>query len=230
MFETLQRDLLDAIQRLGLRAGDALPSEGDLAQTLGVSRSSLREATRALQSQGILEARPGTGLFLREFSLDPVISLLPYQLVESGADLDELLVARAALERGLIRQVADRIGDERLRRLDDLVGRMHELEQAGRVFPAEDREFHRLLYLDLHNRVVDTTLDAFWKLMDRLRTELPPLRYDDLAARHGAIVAALRDPGSQDPVRAMDAHFVDIQIRTYELRRADAPRGEDERS
>ncbi|GAA1485292.1 FadR/GntR family transcriptional regulator [Brachybacterium fresconis] len=221
-FETLQAELLELIQTLGLKSHDALPSEGELAERLGVSRATLREATRALQSQGVLDAQQGRGLFLRSFSVEPVISRLPYQLIESGADLDELLVARAALERGLIREVAERIGEQRLARLDEIVQEMHELEAKGLAFPAQDREFHRCLYVDLHNRVIDGTLEAFWQLMDKMRDRLPPLRYDDLADRHAAIVAALRDPQRHDPVVALDDHFIDIQQRSDALAHRDS--------
>ncbi|WME24449.2 FadR/GntR family transcriptional regulator [Brachybacterium sp. GU-2] len=216
-FETLQSELLDLIQQLELKPDDALPSEGELAERLAVSRATLREATRALQSQGVLEAQQGRGLFLRSFSVAPVISRLPYQLIESGAELDELLVARAALERGLIREVADRISEERLARLDEIVDTMREKETRGIAFPEEDREFHRSLYVDLHNRVIDGTLEAFWQLMDKMRDQLPALRYDDLADRHAAIVRALRDPETHDPIAALDDHFIDIQQRTDEL-------------
>ncbi|HIY22819.1 MAG TPA: GntR family transcriptional regulator [Candidatus Brachybacterium merdigallinarum] len=224
-FESLQAELLELIQELGLKPQDALPSEAVLAQKLGVSRATLREATRALQSQGYLVAHQGRGLFLQNFSVAPVISRLPYQLIESGADLDELLIARAALERGLIREVSERISESRLARLDEVVGTMYELEAKGLSFPEEDREFHRCLYVDLNNRVVDGTLEAFWQLMAKMRDQLPPLRYDDLADRHAAIVRALRDPESLDPVIALDDHFIDIRQRTDALatRRSDTP-------
>ncbi|MFC7465719.1 FadR/GntR family transcriptional regulator [Brachybacterium sp. GCM10030252] len=216
-FETLQHELLELIQHLGLKPHDALPSEGELAEQLGASRATLREATRALQSQGVLEAHQGRGLFLRSFSVEPVISRLPYQLIDSGADLDELLVARAALERGLIREVAERISEEQLARLDEIVAEMHVLESKGLAFPEQDREFHRCLYVDLRNRVIDGTLEAFWQLMDKMRDQLPALRYDDLADRHAAIVAALRNPQHHDPIVALDDHFIDIRQRADSL-------------
>lgn len=169
-------------------------------------------------------AQQGRGLFLRNFSLEPVISRLPYQLIESGAELDELLIARAALERGLIREVSQRISEDRLSRLDEIVAAMHEREAKGLTFPDEDREFHRCLYVDLNNRVIDGTLEAFWQLMNKMRDQLPPLRYDDLADRHAAIVTALRDPEGHDPVIALDDHFIDIRQRTEALanRRSEA--------
>ncbi len=51
----------------GLSAGDPLPSETQLAQELGVGRSSAREAIKALQSLGVVEVRHGEGLYVRAF-------------------------------------------------------------------------------------------------------------------------------------------------------------------
>nr|WP_246293334.1 FCD domain-containing protein [Naumannella cuiyingiana] len=215
MFEAVQDQLLELIADERLRAGDALPPEGELAVRLGVSRGSLREATRSLQSMGVLEARAGKGLFVQAFSLHPVIRMLPYRAIASGAELKELLELRAALERGLIDRVAAELTDDKLAELDAIVDEMDALERAGRAFPEQDRRFHRALYVVVGNRLVLDVLDTFWELSTRMRRELPPLRYDDLAERHRAIVRALRGDG--DPVRAMDEHFTDIQARVTEM-------------
>ncbi len=54
-----------------LRSGDALPSEGRIAKELGISRNSVREAVKALESLGVLEVRHGNGLFVRGLSAVP---------------------------------------------------------------------------------------------------------------------------------------------------------------
>jgi DNA-binding FadR family transcriptional regulator len=217
LYEMVQDQLLDLISQEGLRAGDPLPSEGDLAGRLEVSRGSLREATRTLQSMGVLEARAGKGLYLQHFSLGPVIRMLPYRLLTSGGQLDDLLELRAALERGLITSVAGSIDEDRLSHLDAIVAEMDSMEKAGKAFPEQDRRFHRTLYDVLGNHLVLDVLDSFWEVLSRMHQELPPLQYDDLAERHRAIVATLRGDG--DPVQAMDAHFLDIRTRVATLRR-----------
>ena len=70
----LYRSVQDRIKRYivehDLEGGDALPPETQLTRDLGVSRSSVREAVKALESLGILVTRPGKGLYVRPFSLD----------------------------------------------------------------------------------------------------------------------------------------------------------------
>ena len=62
----------------GLCAGDPLPSEIQLAQELGVGRSSVREAIKALQSLGIVEVRHGEGLYVRPYTFDPILETLSF--------------------------------------------------------------------------------------------------------------------------------------------------------
>lgn len=217
LFETVQVQLLEYITEQGLGPDDPMPSEGDLAEQLDVSRGSLREATRSLQSMGILYAKAGSGLFLQDFSLGPIIRMLPYRMIANGAKLNELLELRAALERGLIPKVAKRISEETLVRLDAIVDEMVELEQQGLAFPEQDRLFHRTMYESVGNDLILDVLDMFWTLMTRMQAELPPLQYDDLAERHRAIVDALRQGG--DAIKALDRHFVDIDSRVEQLMR-----------
>ncbi|TDE95081.1 FadR family transcriptional regulator [Occultella glacieicola] len=217
LFETVQAQLLEYITEQGLGPDDPMPSEGELAVQLDVSRGSLREATRSLQSMGVLYAKAGKGLFLQDFSLGPVIRLLPYRMIANGAKLNELLELRAALERGLIPKVAARISEETLARLDAIVDEMVGLEEQGLAFPEQDRLFHRTMYEAIGNDLILDVLDMFWTLMSRMQAELPPLQYHDLADRHRAIVDALRSGG--DAVSALDQHFVDIDYRLDRLMR-----------
>src|SRR5688500_15038392 len=85
-----------------LRAGDPLPPETDLARQLGVSRNSVREAVKAMESLGILETGRGSGLFVRAFAFDPRLDNLSYGLLFDLQELAELLEIRRVLETGMI--------------------------------------------------------------------------------------------------------------------------------
>ena len=62
LYEQLAAKLLDYVEVTGLRVGDRLPSERDLAEALRVSRASVRQATVALEVRGTLEVRHGDGI------------------------------------------------------------------------------------------------------------------------------------------------------------------------
>ena len=93
-----------------LKPGDRLPPERELAASMGVSRSSLREALRALAMLGVAETRQGDGTYLT--ALEPEQLLRPVGLVLSLSDagLAELFEARKLVEPGLAALAAQRIG------------------------------------------------------------------------------------------------------------------------
>ena len=104
--------LIALITERQLKAGDRLPPERELAATMGVSRSSLREALRALAMLGVAEMRHGDGTYLT--ALDPEALMRPVGLVLalSDAGLEELFEARKLVEPGLAALAAERISDE----------------------------------------------------------------------------------------------------------------------
>src|SRR5688500_18764171 len=149
LYESTQERIKEYILSHRLRGGDALPPEGRLAQDLGISRTSVREAVKALESLGILETRPGVGLFVRSFSFDPIVDNLGYSLAFDKHKLAELLAVRKQLEAGFVEEVAARATPAQLRVLRSVVDRMgervaHETQTTN--FQEEDRFFHRTLY------------------------------------------------------------------------------------
>ena len=116
--QVIQNHIKDYIIENELKAGDPLPSEGRIAENMGVSRNSVREAAKALQSLGIIEARKGEGLFVREWNLDPVLETLNYGMRISGRTLQELYQIRVWLEVSVIDIVIAKITDQELLELD----------------------------------------------------------------------------------------------------------------
>ena len=79
---TLVREYIRGlIVRQGVKAGDMLPCEGDIAAALEISKSCVREATHALESIGLIEIRHGIGLVLRDFNLDAIGDIFDYSFV-----------------------------------------------------------------------------------------------------------------------------------------------------
>ncbi|GAA4417378.1 FadR/GntR family transcriptional regulator [Georgenia halophila] len=214
------QDRLRAFIREGnLRPGDRLPPEATLATELGVSRMSLREATRSLQTLGVIEAQPGNGLFVAEFSFRPVIEQLPYGLADSGRALDEILTAREAMETGLMPALV-RLGvQEDLTRCAELATEMSRLEAQGKSYAEVDRAFHLSLYQPLHNPLVDNLIELFWELYSRLGDAIPAPEHDRGEA-HLTIVRALQDGDAAASVARMQEHFDDLRSRAARLQQA----------
>ncbi|CAM5660762.1 HTH-type transcriptional repressor NanR [Streptomyces tendae] len=105
LYEQVLERLRQYVTDGGLRAGDRLPPERDLAQRLGVSRASVKQAIVVLEVQGLVEARHGGGTYLVRDSLDvePV-----EKMVERRRRLPDVLEAREALETKLAELAAER--------------------------------------------------------------------------------------------------------------------------
>ncbi len=214
-FRAAQARLREYIDEHDLRPGDPLPSEAKLAENLGISRISLREATRSLQSLGVIEAISGRGLFVSEFSFRPILDQLPYRVAIGGASLHEVLVVREALEEGLIDMVAQQLAPADLDDLQALVDEMAGLEQAGGSLTEIDKAFHSRLYRPLENALVSSLIDTFWELFNRLYSSLPGERAAHPARVHQDIVDALR--AGEGMSAAMVAHFSHIRQRLEPL-------------
>lgn len=92
-----------------LRAGDRLPTETELAVRFGVSRLSLREATKALEFLGIVESKPGRGLTVGRVNMERVTEYLGFHPALHDVSPDELIDTRIVIEAGVLPQVGRRM-------------------------------------------------------------------------------------------------------------------------
>jgi len=222
IYREAQVKLRDFIRSRDLGPGDRLPPEAVLATELGVSRLSLREATRSLQTLGVIEAQHGNGLFVSSFSFRPLIEQLPYGLAVPGMALEEILTAREAMEVGLMPAVARRAGSPELAECVRLAERMAELEEAGESITEVDRAFHLLLYKGLQNPLVDNLIELFWEIFVRLGDAIPAPVEGGRAAVHLRIVEALQSGEAIESIQRMQQHFDDVRTRAAMLRESSA--------
>ncbi|GAB2561056.1 FadR/GntR family transcriptional regulator [Kribbella endophytica] len=220
IYREAQVKLRDFIKSRDLGPGDRLPAEAVLAAELGVSRLSLREATRSLQTLGVIEAQHGNGLFVSSFSFRPLIEQLPYGLATTGMALEEILTAREAMEVGLMPAVARNPDADVLAECTRLAGKMAELEAAGKEIAEVDRAFHLLLYKGLQNPLVDNLIELFWEIFVRLGDAIPAPKEAGRAAVHLRIVEALQSGEPLEAVQRMQDHFNDVRVRAAMLRDA----------
>jgi DNA-binding FadR family transcriptional regulator len=217
IYRVAQARLRDYIREHDLVPGDRLPSEAVLAAELGVSRPSLREATRSLQTLGVIEAQPGNGLFVAQFSFRPIIEQLPYGLADSTRAIDEILTAREAMEVGLMPAVARAADHETLERCAEIAREMIATEERGEDFLDLDAEFHRTLYRGLRNPLVDNLIELFWQLFGELfhraGTAMPGGPSRDRGVVHLRVVEALQARDGDLAIRRMREHFEDLRRR-----------------
>lgn len=210
---TVQEALKEHIADNGLRAGDPLPPEAELALRLGVGRNSVREAIKALESLGILETRRGIGVFVKEFSFRPLLDNLAYGLQDLLRDVEELREIRRVLETGLIDKTIAMIGREDIEELRSVTARMKARAERNESFATEDQQFHQLLFRCQNNHALSALIDIFWMAFSKASNfhnlENPaPL---DTWRDHHEIVEAIVRKDVAEARRRLDEHYSGIQ-------------------
>lgn len=152
--------LKEHIERGEFAAGGRLPAEPVLAERLGVSRLSLREAVRALVVVGVLEARHGSGTYVTDLRPDKIVRILGGFLeLTQDAHLGELLECRRTLEPSATALAATRITDAELAGLRARIERMAELDDPEKVI-AEDLAFHAEIVAATGNPTLASLVDS----------------------------------------------------------------------
>lgn len=199
-----------------LRPGDELPSERELASTLGVSRETVRAAIGVLQARQMIEVSQG--------ARTRVLGVGPMPLHESvsvlgslkGRSLEEVAEARAAVEVQVVWLAAQRIGAAQLARLQALVDEQRAMLDDPVRFQISDQEFHDTLYRACGNELLaDVVFDFYGYALEFRRLALK--RKGAIAHsvdEHAAIVAALRSREPGAAVAAMQRHLDQVQRTT----------------
>jgi GntR family transcriptional repressor for pyruvate dehydrogenase complex len=142
-----------------LRPGDKLARESELAERLAISRSSLREAVRALAALNVLEARQGDGTYVTSLTPELLLEVIGFGVeLVNDPSLLEFFQVRRFLETGATAAAASSITDAELASLRDCMARMDDAESVEQLVQA-DEEFHRIVTLATHNSVLSALLD-----------------------------------------------------------------------
>lgn len=211
----LYRQVKDRITQLiddgVMKVGDQLPSERALSARLGVSRHSLRQAMSALEAQGLIEIRHGSGAYLVDREPGQVASDLADALIDSSEKLPYVMEARFALEPFLTGLAADRRTPADLRAIRAALNMMEREIAAGDSGEKGDIAFHAAVLAAAHNPI-------FVDFMTRLQPDMTRLREEALAQpttprlaleAHHAILDAIEAGDRERAFRAAHQHLVD---------------------
>ncbi|HZD64590.1 MAG TPA: FadR/GntR family transcriptional regulator [Acidimicrobiales bacterium] len=211
LYSHIVAQIRQLIEDQALRPGDQLPPERELAQRLGVSRASVREAVKTLEARGYLDVRHGRGVSVR--AREPMGDTLRAELAGREVGLRDLFAMREVLEVPAAGWAAAGAGPGQVAELD---GKVEELvHQATRDAP----DFATLRRLDagLHLHIAEVAGNPFlWRTMGVLHemlnasmetTLVIPGRLARSARDHRRILKAIAAADSQGARRAMRDHI-----------------------
>jgi len=212
LYEQIFKKLAASIAEGKHEVGQRLPSERELAQAFGVSRPTVREAIIALELDGLVDVRLGSGVY--------VTNRQPPSGREGDKDIGpfELLEARRAIEGEAAALAAMRIGDDQLEQLSALIAEMRDDNRHNEILMSEeaDRRFHELIASSTQNSGIIAAVQMLWDArarspqshsMDdkgRARGLKPPID------EHTAIVRALKKRDPEAARAAMHEHITRV--------------------
>lgn len=207
LYHSVANRILELIDSGAFPSGSRLPAERELAETFNVSRVSIREAEIALQAQGRLEIKPGSGAYVRDGS-----GLMGRGLPKAGPF--ELTEARALFESAAAGLAASMISDEALDQLEGYIQAMVAPDGTVDISHDEaDRLFHLTIAQATNNPAIIYTIENMWRMrteaakLQAVYTQVCDTQADDREREHRAILNALRARDSSGARKAMRAHF-----------------------
>ena len=235
LYERVSTDIAAKIEAGEYPIGTRLPSERQLAQSYDVSRPTVREAIIALEVDGMVEVRKGSGVYVTAISHADVDG--------PSADVGpfELLEARRQIEGEVAALAAGRITDEQLAELRTLVKAMGDAGGDSARAEVADRQFHELIASASLNSAFAAVVESLWDMRARsslyrlLSSKAHIAGVTPSVAEHEDIVLALeaRDPAAaraamqKHLARALEALLEATEVHEVELARK---RVADERS
>jgi GntR family transcriptional repressor for pyruvate dehydrogenase complex len=214
VYEEIVVKVKHMIEKGRLNSGDQLPSERELAEVFNVSRSSVREALRSLETQGYLESRQGDGTYIARQPLESLVNPLATVIFTEKDGQIELFEMRRLIEPQLAFLAAERATPEEI----VMLGKALELQEnafaQGESGTEVDKAFHYILAKAAKNkvllRIIDNIMDLLAESRDKyLQVEGRPERS---LARHREILNAIKSGDKELAARVMQEHLEDIEV------------------
>ena len=213
IYEEIVRQVKQMIAEGRLKSGDQLPPERELAEKFLVSRTSVREALRALESLGLLEIRPGEGTFVREISVESLIEPLALLMASQREAIGELFEARRLLEPSIAALAAVRATPEEVQEMERILEEQAREVAAGRTGLAQDAAFHAAIGAAAHNRGITRIVHALMDLLTQSREEAlgTPGRPSRSHQDHRRILQAIVRRNAAAARQAMQDHLEAVE-------------------
>jgi GntR family transcriptional repressor for pyruvate dehydrogenase complex len=169
LYQQVAEQIVQLIRAEHWRVGERLPAERDMAQSLGVSRPTVREALVALELQGLVEVRTGAGVYVKGNTPAPV-AIVPNDK-DPGPSPFDITDARIVLEGEMAAIAATNIGPAELQGLEEAIAIMAADINAGAQRVASEKDgdflFHSRIAAVSRNTVLQSMVEQLWEGMRR---------------------------------------------------------------
>ncbi len=212
-YQDVVKQILNLIKKGRLNKGDQLPTERELTETFKVSRTTVREAFRCLESMRLVESRHGNGTYVLASSENAGIQPLSAALFQERDDLVDIFRIRKIIEPSIAQLAAEYATPEEVKELEEIVKKHEENLSSERDTVETDTAFHMTLARAARNRVLGRLVHALIDLLAESRKEA--LQSDTRAVQsfrgHKMILDAVKMADCAGAREAMRRHLNEIE-------------------
>lgn len=215
--EQAAEELAEIIQRRGMMPGDVLPSQGDLADQFGVSRTVIREAIQALVGRGLVEVVNGKGAVIRPLHNEALSAFFQHSLLAKQPAILELMEVRRGLEVQSAMLAAQRRTDAQLAEMQTLVTEMEACLNEAERYAELDLKLHLAIANASHNTMLLHMIESI-RESSKIAIRVGLLRQTNdrdrqrIQTEHASLVEAIGQHNILAAQHAMEKHFDDAMM------------------
>jgi len=211
------KQIKDQISNGELEAGEKLPTERKLAELLGISRTSVREAIQALAFSGYLDVIQGKGAFVKENAskYDEMLNLFSRI---SDFSLPALMEVRIMFESEFARLAALRANEDNIEEIKEKFKAMKNIENIN-IFIIKDLEFHLSIAKATHNPLMNTLMRIFGELLHQETNTIKKYSKESqtrTVETSSKLVKAIQDKYPEKASELMILHLRGLGLEDYE--------------
>ncbi len=170
--QRIERTLEEAIREKKLTVGSKLPTEREMCESFGVSRTALREAIRRLSARGLITIQKGSGMYVSEIKIEDAIDTLNlyYDLKFDKNLLAQIIEVRSVFEPEIARLAALNRTDKNLNELSKILAEFEASDPDNTQLETDlDNSFHLAISKATLNPIVQMTMEPIYSLLPRMR-------------------------------------------------------------
>lgn len=220
-YEDIVQQVVALIEEGKLKRGDQLPSERDLTEIFKVSRTTVREAIRTLESMKFLQCRQGTGTYVLASNGEDLIQPLAAALFNAKDDIRDIFYTRKIVEPHVAELAAENATPQDIEKMEQILRMQEVCIEQGESIIETDSVFHGIIAGAAKNAVIERLSLALAEQLKQARKEYLAEnesggRAKESLAGHRRILSAIRKGDGKEAKKAMTQHLQNIERITFQ--------------
>lgn len=222
IYEEVVSQIQDLIREGRLKAADQLPSERELAETFKVSRASVREALRALEVQGLVISRTGSGTFVAELPMESLVESLATLLSKEKDALADIFEMRKLIEPEIASLAAERASQKDIERMKQILDTQTQEVKKGGTGVDADADFHFAIGQATQNQALEKLVSGLMEILSGSREESlqTPGRNETSLHSHYRILSAIEAHDKEAAREAMLHHIEQVEQNVLPIKKS----------